>query len=188
MGAHGLARGAGKTVGPLCKVEGKNLKCFAASESVLFGYADALTEDNQGYLWVASDTALIRWKAGSSQKYAPGGLRAAKDLYGVSSLFADADGSVFRGGQGLGLEHIVGSPWSSLKVFGLDTSTLAGSGIYKDHKGSLWIGTVNQELHRIHSGRWEHNASSDGLSSNNVLGIGEDAEGDLWATTDVELP
>jgi signal transduction histidine kinase/ligand-binding sensor domain-containing protein len=177
--------------GPLCRVDGKQIKCFASSDGVPFGVANAIAEDDQGYLWVASASQLIRWKSGVSQKLAPQELKVTEELYGVSALMPDTDGSmwvgVFRAGPGLGLQHIVGSTWSPLRVAGLDTSTLVVSSVYKDHQGALWIGTVNRGLYRIHDGLAEHYAASDGLSSNNVTGIGEDAEGTIWVKTEEGL-
>jgi signal transduction histidine kinase/ligand-binding sensor domain-containing protein len=177
----------GKQPGPLCRVDGKAVKCFAASEGVPFGVADAIAEDGHGYIWVASASQLIRWKSGVSQTFAPKELKVAEELYGVSVLLPDADGSmwvgVYRAGPGLGLEHIVGSTWSPLKIDGLDTSSLAVTSLYKDHEGCLWIGTTNHGLYRVHDGHADHYGASDGLTSNNVTGVGEDAEGTFWVKT-----
>jgi signal transduction histidine kinase/ligand-binding sensor domain-containing protein len=173
--------------GPLCQVHRLNIKCFGASEGVSFPFANALEEDSQGYLLVGSDVSLIRWKAGSSEKYAPQGLQGAKNLYGVSALSADPDGSMwvgmFRGGKGLGLQHVVDSKWNPIRLPGLDTSTLAVTNLFKDRDGSLWIGTLDKGIYRIDGNHADHYGASDGLSSDYVRGIGEDSEGDVWIFT-----
>ena len=58
--------------------------------------------------------------------------------------------------------------------------------IFEDSRGSLWIGTAGGGLNRFYtnSGTFVTWNQADGLSSDNVLGILEDADGYLWLTTD----
>ena len=177
---------AGST-GPLCQVKRSQLKCFGRKEGVPFPFANSLARDSQGYLLVGSDTSLIRWKDGVSERYAPKGLKGTTDNYGVSGLLPDRDGSMwigmFRGGPGMGLQHVVGSQWGPVKLPGLDTSTLAVTNVGRDRDGALWIGTLDKGIYRIYGDHVDHYGASDGLSSDAVYGIDEDSEGDVWVVT-----
>jgi signal transduction histidine kinase/ligand-binding sensor domain-containing protein len=64
----------------------------------------------------------------------------------------------------------------------LDGSTLAVSSLHLDEKGSLWVGTANQGLYRIHGELVDH-LGTDGLSGDYVEAVLEDREGTLWVAT-----
>jgi signal transduction histidine kinase/ligand-binding sensor domain-containing protein len=177
-----------KVYGALCKVIGSGFRCFGSAEGISLPFADGLEEDSQGYLWVASDVELIRWMNGRSQKIAIDGLRNSQGLFGISTIFHDTDGSMwvgmYRGGPGLGLEHIVGSKLEPLRVPGFDSSTLSVADVYRDSAGSLWIATQDKGVYRIFKDRVDHYGMIDGLTSDVVYGIGDDPEGNVWVLTD----
>ena len=52
-----------------------------------------------------------------------------------------------------------------------------------DRQGSLWVGTFNQGLYRIHGTDVDHFGSANGLSSDAVNHLFEDQEGNLWVAT-----
>ena len=52
-----------------------------------------------------------------------------------------------------------------------------------DREGSLWVGTEDNGLFRIHGNVVEHYGRTEGLSSDSVWGFLEDREGILWVTT-----
>ena len=178
----------GNTPWPLCEVQGKGLKCFGVKEGLPLPYADALAEDHEGFLLVGSDTTLMRWNDGASQRVAPAGLAGTTEQYGLSSVLSDEDGSswvgMYRAGKGLGLQHVVGSTWAPIKLAGFDSSAIAVTNLFKDHEGSLWIGTLNKGIFRIYGEHVDHYSTSDGLSGDYVYQLGEDREGNVWVLTE----
>src|SRR5262249_46072876 len=55
--------------------------------------------------------------------------------------------------------------------------------LLRDREGSLWIATRNRGLVHVHEGKADVFAESDGLSSDQVLGLYEDREGSIWVRT-----
>ena len=181
-------RGPDDTEGPLCEIRATELLCHGQNDGVPFRDAQALTEDRDGAIWVGSSTQLIRWKDGKLlDRFAPTGLSSLADLNGVSSIIPGKDGSMWVGmflaGSGLGVQQIVGHTWTPIRRPGFDSSRLNTSVLYRDHEGTLWIGTVDHGLYRIKDDQVDHFDTSDGLSGDSVSQIMEDHEGNVWITT-----
>jgi signal transduction histidine kinase/streptogramin lyase len=65
----------------------------------------------------------------------------------------------------------------------LNGETLEVCTLLIDRQGSLWVGTLNQGLYRIHGADVDHYGSVNGLSSDSVNYLFEDREGSLWVAT-----
>ncbi len=52
--------------------------------------------------------------------------------------------------------------------------------IHEDADGGLWFGTRDNGLYRLHAGKLAHFTAADGLASNAIYQILEDATGRLW--------
>jgi signal transduction histidine kinase/streptogramin lyase len=57
------------------------------------------------------------------------------------------------------------------------------SRLLRDRNGGLWIGTMDRGLLHVHQGRTDLFAKSDGLSGNDIYGLFEDREGNVWVAT-----
>jgi ligand-binding sensor domain-containing protein len=53
----------------------------------------------------------------------------------------------------------------------------------RDRNGGLWISTTDRGLLHLHQGRTDQFNQSDGLSSDDVVRLYEDREGNIWAAT-----
>jgi len=173
--------------GGLCEIIGTSMRCYGKADG-LPGSNGALTlvEDPLGNLWVGSDTAIVRWKPGSSSTHT-WGLKSIEGMDGVRGLAASPDGSVWVGiafaGRGLGLQQLVQDTWKPFVTSELDGSTLDVQTLFRDRENALWIGTSNQGIYRILGRTVDHFHSTDGLSSDGVLGFYADREGNLWVAT-----
>jgi ligand-binding sensor domain-containing protein len=170
---------------PLCRMSGTDVRCygFGTGEGALPYVPGSLAEDASGSFWIAKNVAVVRWKAGSARIYP----LTYKGSTGVLDLAVANDGSVWLGietpGHGGGLQHIVGGVVQPFAVPKLNGETLSVYTLLMDRQGSLWVGTLNQGLYRIHGTDVDHFGSANGLSSDSVNRLFEDQEGSLWVAT-----
>ena len=177
-----------KGSGPLCRAGEAELVCYGAKEGLPPQFALGLTQDSDGYFWFGGDI-LCRWRPGSAATCFDDSWAARRNKN------ANIDGSRQRPLRlGLGNDrcrwatvwraHFSGGKWSPFIVPGFDGPSIRSHAIYLDRHNSLWVGTENNGLYRIHDGVADHYASPDGLSGNAVRYFYEDREGNLWVTTD----
>ena len=174
--------------GGLCQVIGTGMQCYGKADGLPGSdVGSSLVEDTQGNLWIGSDTAVVRWKPGSSSMYTSRGLKSNRGMDGVVSLAADPDGSVWVGmdlaGTGLGLQQLMQGAWKPFVTPGLDGNRLEVQALFLDRENGLWIGTLKQGVYRVHDHKVDHFHSADGLSSDAVYQFYEDHEGNLWVAT-----
>jgi C4-dicarboxylate-specific signal transduction histidine kinase/ligand-binding sensor domain-containing protein len=177
----------GSGIASICQVTSSALQCHRdSSDAIPPTTYMAITEDTSGNLWIGSQTALVRWKPGSSTVYTPPALASHAGI-GISAIAANPDGSLWVGmalrGRGLGLQHFEHGVWKSFVVPGFDSSTLEVLTLALDRNNTLWIGTSDQGIYRISGERVDHFGSADGLSGDSVRRFFEDREGNVWVTT-----
>ena len=173
--------------GPLCEVLGQALRCYGKGDGVPLRDAKGFLIDQQGDMWVASETQMTRWHQGtSSSTYTLPGLYGTEELDGISTLEMGPDGSILVGvqfGRGLGLQTFSKGSWKTYVTPGFDGGEIPVSCVLVDHDGSLWIGTIDQGVYRIANGKVDQFRGADGLSSDSVSDLYEDHEGDIWVAT-----
>ncbi len=171
--------------GGLCQVVGQEIQCFGVSNGMALPRATALAEDTRENFWIGSDSQLLRWKSGSWVSYFRERLKSVEGLAGVEAIAAGADGTLWVGfsKKGMGLQQLVGGTFRKAILPGVDAANLQISTLFIDRDNSLWAGTVNDGVYRIHGDTVDHFRSEDGLSSNVVEDIRQDREGGLWLTT-----
>ena len=179
------------TEGPLCRVEGNGLHCYWKSDGIPVHYGLGLTEDSAGDLWFGSKV-LCRWRAGSVASTYLNEIANRRDAGdGILDVATGPSGTVWAAtdgiGRDLGVRYFSGGKWASYIVPGFDGSKVNALAMHVDRNGSLWIGTDNSGLYRVHDGIAEHYGTADGLSGNAVHSFYEDREGNLWALTDAGI-
>ena len=174
--------------GPLCRASGEGLHCFGKTDGIPVNYGLGLTEDSGGSLWFGS-TILVRWRPGvAATTYfgdAPDNLSRRDVVVDVAAapsgdLWAALDGT----GPESGVRYYSGGKWTSYVVPGFDGSNTWSHTLFFDREGSLWVGTENDGIYRIHDGVADHYAMSDGLSGNSIEWFYEDREGNIWVCTE----
>jgi signal transduction histidine kinase/ligand-binding sensor domain-containing protein len=172
--------------GPLCKVT-TSLKCYGKADGIPFQGAGPLTEDSLGNLWTGDPTELMRWKPGSVSTFPIKTPKSNEGLNGVAALAFAADGSLWVGisrkGRQLGLQQFLRNKWASFQVEKLDGETLSITALYQDRQNTLWVGTENQGIYRIHGSDVDHFGAVNGLSSDGINAFSEDREGNMWVAT-----
>ena len=179
-----------KGSGPLCRAGEAELVCYGAKEGVPARYALGLTQDSDGYFWFGGDV-LCRWRPGSAATCFDEVGRQGRTRMDIQEFASGPSGSVWAAidavGPQFGVRYFSGGKWSPFIVPGFDGPSVRSHGIYLDRHNSLWVGTENNGLYRIHDGVADHYASPDGLSGNAVRDFYEDREGNLWVVTDSGL-
>jgi len=171
--------------GPLCRVEGNGLHCYGEADGIPVRYGLGLTEDKSGNIWFGS-TVLCRWRQGSATTYL-NELRGHPDARdgvidvaaGSGEMWAATDGV----GQALGIRHFSGGKWAAYLIPGLDGTKVLSHALFVDRNQSLWIGTEQNGLYRVHDGIVDHYGTADGLSGDSVSSFFEDHEGNIWVLT-----
>jgi signal transduction histidine kinase/ligand-binding sensor domain-containing protein len=172
--------------GPLCQVVSSELRCYGAADGIPIPAAGPIAEDGQGYLWIGGTGALIRWKEGVARVYPLKGTTNDNRRM-INGVVIRQDNTLVVGvdnvGPALGLQQFVRDRWKPLVKPGLNGSTLAVTTMFLDRDQSLWVGTMNQGIYRIHGEVVDHFDRADGLSSNSVQNFFQDREGDVWVAT-----
>lgn len=169
--------------GGLCQVAGESPRCVGGDHPMDLPYAGTLSEDMHGNLWIGSSNQLMKWNDGSFESFFKKDLQAFQALNAVESTVARADGSVWAAipRKGFGLFQVLQGLPRKLAFKGIDTEQV--SSLFVDRDDSVWMGTHNNGLYRIHGALVDRFRAEDGLSSDDVSGFYQDREGDLWLTT-----
>lgn len=167
--------------GPLCEVEGTQVKCHGEHDGLGCKNGDGLAQDNGGTVWVADEGKICSWNNGAAAIYsAPTADAACKPAIG--SLLADFDQSILIGCEG-GLRRLEQGRFVPFQAASLEGDRLPGSKFLYDRSGGLWIGTSNDGLYRMANGIADHFGVPDGLSDDSVSDLFEDREGNIWVVT-----
>jgi signal transduction histidine kinase/ligand-binding sensor domain-containing protein len=173
--------------GPLCQVVDTKLRCKGKADGITPPYAGPLVEDLDGNLWIGSANILTRWRTGSANTLVPPALKHAENVSGFQALAVTRDGTIWSGtnrtGPGLGLRQMIKDVWKPFVAPGLNGEKTGVQVLYVDGRNTVWVGTANQGVYRIHEGKAERFNSADGLSGDSVTGFYEDREGNLWVAT-----
>jgi signal transduction histidine kinase/ligand-binding sensor domain-containing protein len=173
--------------GPLCRVAEKDLRCYGKDSGIPVRYGLGLAEDSLGNLWFGS-SVLCRWRPGSSSTFFDDILKRQRAGDGVVDVAVGPAGSVWAAidgvGPDLGVRYYSGGKWASYVVPGFNGASVRAHALFVDRSKSLWIGTENNGLYRVHDGVADHYGSADGLSGNSPTSFYEDHEGNLWVVTE----
>ncbi|MBV8573142.1 MAG: hypothetical protein JO319_21180, partial [Acidobacteriaceae bacterium] len=163
--------------GRLCAIQRGNVKCYGADGS-LGQWVYTIYEDN-GQLWVHTGRGVWRWRPGPPAHYhvkLPGSFESSHTLvqgdHGAG-LIAIANGKI----QQIAEDEVTDYPLST----GQEQFTALN--LLRDRNGALWVGTLGEGLLRVHNGKTNLFAQTDGLSGDRILSLFEDREGNIWVGT-----
>jgi len=161
---------------------------ITTADGLSFPIVRDILQDQQGFLWFATDSGLDRYDGYTFTVYKedPGDPTTIR-FDSVSAIFEDSDGRLWVGGAG-GLDRFDRETETFTHV---DTRGQVYC-LYEDSTGTLWAGfwhglygydRVTNEI--IHSRQPNPNAPSDWTTrtETTVTAIDEDPSGDLWIGT-----
>jgi signal transduction histidine kinase/streptogramin lyase len=139
-----------------------------------FGTVLSLCADAAGRVWIGTaEHGFYFWENGLIKPYPDKTL----DHENISALAADSTGTIWAG-TATGLFRC--SNGVAQRVSGLTPEIKA---LLVDRHGRLWAGTTAMGLAVMQNGRIEFFQKADGLCSDYVTSLFEDAEGSLWIGT-----
>jgi ligand-binding sensor domain-containing protein/signal transduction histidine kinase len=138
------------------------------------GPVTSLCEDPSGRIWLGTlEHGLYSWAGGRFTRMPDDSLKQ-QNIFAVA---ADAEGQVWVG-TGNGLQcYFQGKP---KEIPAMATEVKA---LLVDRHGVLWVGTAGMGLARYEKGELTYFRKADGLVSDYVTSLYEDAEGSLWVGT-----
>jgi signal transduction histidine kinase/ligand-binding sensor domain-containing protein len=165
--------GAVADKGFLCAIRQNGTEC--QGDDGRFGrVVMALYRDAQGALWVAGTDRVWRWKPDPAIAY------VLPDPIGTLGTITAAPGGGILVGT---IKGTVAIADGGVRPFPIPGAVKAFNKLITDRDGALWISVVEGGLLHLHEGRVEAFTPADGLSGDQVYGMFEDSEGNMWVST-----
>lgn len=155
-----------------------------------------ILKDKKGNLWFGTQTmGVCRYDGKSFTWFNEKGLRGPA----VLALFEDKNGKLWFGNNGNGLfryDPVTDKLTNFTKEKGLSNDEFLKNGkqgpgtlariysINEDTNGDLWIGTIDAGVWRYDGKNLTNYTAKDGLTSNAVVTIYKDNQGELWFGTE----
>lgn len=135
-----------------------------------------LCEDSRNNLWAGTSAGVVRWGPDGTNVF----QRAAGiDHYYIRAIEEDQAGQIWVAITDRGLYRKVGERFEHCSA-----GQWAGESrireLHADTDGALWITTDSQGLARFKDGKFTEWTSADGLPSDNLVAVAEDANSNLW--------
>ena len=157
----------------LIRIERGTVTAFGPHQGLPHSSVLSLFLDREGGLWVSTYGSLCRWNGNSAEtcRATPARLDARSILSTANGLFTGTSYGLLRFGKGNS---------EPVAVAAIKSPVLA---VLEDRHSAIWAATRGDGLYRIWHGRTELLTRLDGLSSNVILALLEDNEGNLWVGT-----
>jgi signal transduction histidine kinase/ligand-binding sensor domain-containing protein len=173
-GSHD-SRGPAARKALLCSVRKGEVKC---SDPALLpgGAVVALARDTTGALWAAAANRV--WKLGARPEVS---FDLPHVIRGLRAMAATPDGGLVI----VTRQDVIRIADGHMETLPLPewTRELRFLSVLCDRDGGLWVAAIDYGLLHLHAGRVEAYRTRDGLSDDHVLGLFEDREGNVWAST-----
>ena len=160
-----------------------------------FQHITGITQDKQGYMWLATRIGLYRYDGYNFVTYKnnPSNLNSLASNW-LECVYADSSGMIWIGTYGAGLDQLDPSTdvFTHFRHNSNNPKSLSSdiiTSVLQDHMGTLWVGTYDGGLNQfdyktINFNRYLHRANDPAsLSSNQVRALYEDRQGTLWIGT-----
>ncbi len=139
----------------------------------------AIAQARDGSMWIATDGGLNHIAFEGGKQNIHGYLVADGLAYpSTRALLIDRNGDLWVGTD-RGVSHMRGNTFLSDPAINL-LAQMKVWAMHEDADGSLWFGTRDNGLYRLHDGKLAHFTVDDGLASNAIYQILEDGEGHFW--------
>jgi ligand-binding sensor domain-containing protein/signal transduction histidine kinase len=150
---------------------------FTTANGLVNNFIRAILETRSGDLWIATDEGVSRLANGELHNFS---MTDGLAYFSVRALLEDKAGGLWIGTD-RGLSHLVGNTF----VHDPATAALADEKVWalnQSSSGAIWFGTRDNGLFRYLPGAptLTHYTTAQGLASNSVYSILEDAHDRFW--------
>lgn len=158
----------------LCTIRPDGTRC--RGEDGAFGrFILSLFEDSAGQIWAGAETGLWRMTPVERRFALP---EKSAEIHAITE--AEPGRLIFALSRRLA--QIAGDAVSPYPLPS-DDEAFKPTALLRDRRGGLWIGTQDQGVLRIQSGRMTRYRRTDGLTADLVSDLFEDREGNVWVAT-----
>src|SRR5579884_1456573 len=159
----------------LYHLTGDHIEHFTTEQGLVNNFIRAIIQAHDGSLWIGTDEGVSRLRDNRFTNY---GTSDGLAYFSIRSMLEDHNGDIWIGTD-QGLSHFSrGQFVSDAAVNNLREEKVWA--IHEDKDGGLWFGTRYHGLYRYKRGSLFHYGMTDGLASNGVYQILEDASGHFW--------
>lgn len=146
------------------------------------GYIRSLQQAEDGSIWVAHGNGLAQYANGLWHHFSLDGAGLSGPIY---VILIEPSGVVWAGGEG-GLARRTADAFERIGL-PIDAKITAISTIYRDSRGTLWVGSDSNTdgglLSLNTDGRWRRYAVGIELDHSAINDIAEDRSGQIWIAT-----
>ncbi|MBI3853324.1 MAG: ATP-binding protein [Verrucomicrobia bacterium] len=137
----------------------------------------AIHQDHRGDLWLGTPGGLVRWNGREWNVFnITNGLSANV----VRAIADDSEGNLWIGTVGGGVNRLRDGQFTAYRQSTNGPPSDSISSLCVDRDGVLWVGTTREGLARFHDNKWTRYSKREGLASNSLAYLLDDAEGNLW--------
>jgi signal transduction histidine kinase/sugar lactone lactonase YvrE len=148
----------------------------------LIGPVWAIAQDGNGFLWLGTDAALIRFDGVRFMSWEGLGGQPLPRLP-IRALFVTPSGTLWVGfGGSGGLARIDNRAVTTFVASEGVESIGAVTSIVEDHEGTAWASAATG-LYHLEQSRWVHAGTADGLPQEGAVNAFVDRAGALWVST-----
>ena len=182
--------------GSTAQIQQVKFNPVSGTNGVSLGKINGMARDKYGFMWFSDQSyrCIIRFD-GSHMKRYQNDPKTPNSLGGYypECLFADADGNIWIGFYGMGLDKFdpLTNIFTHYRHNKNDSQSLSDdvvSAVLVDHLGNIWVGNNGGlDLLDEKTGKFKHFSKKandpSSLSCNTVRSLYEDKAGDLWVGT-----
>src|SRR5262245_14392651 len=167
--------------GRICAIRNGNVECHG-EDGRCGRWVEVLYEDSEKNLWATTARGLWRLKPGPPEL-----IPTTDPVSGGHQTLIESDQAALLIASENGIQQYVHGRIGAYTLPGIQGRT-AISSMFRDRDGSLWMGRRGAAgLAHLHAGKTDLFTRSDGLSGDNIWGIFEDREGNVWVATNEGL-
>lgn len=148
---------------------------YTTAHGLVNNFIRAIVQSSDGSLWIGTDEGVSHLRDEQFRNY---GIADGLAYFSIRSMLEDRRGGMWIGTD-QGLSHIVNGKFvDDPPVLALRQQKVWA--IHEDSDGGLWFGTRNFGLYRYRDRQLTRFTTADGLATNGIYSILEDAAGHFW--------